>query len=447
MELDQRPRVLGNRYSLRDRLDRGTDEEIWRAHDDVLGREVAISLASRDEAARVDDLIAAARLSDECVERILDAGTAEDGRLCVVTEYVPGQTLRQLLDRGGPLDPERAAGAVAPVLTALQCGHRAGVTHGRVAPERILLGRDGRVRLSGFGLGNGGMATPGDDVRAVGAVLFEAMTGVVPPADGQVPTARAYRAGIPRELDESLRRVLSAGGSRGPEPTAEEFRAQIQRFAGAFVADDEPVTQASPEHSSFFRSWMLVPILLAAAAVVVIIAGLALGRLEVGGPFGIEPGSAAGQEPSPSPERATERIPIQRVSAFDPDGDGTENDSAAPLAADGNRGTSWASENYFDGALNKPGVGLLLDLGEDREITGARLTSPSPGFRFEIGVGESAEGALASAESSSVAGRDARISIDPSVGRYVLVWFTSVVPTDDGYRARVSEVEVVGSRD
>src|SRR5438128_1632338 len=153
MALDQRPRALAQRYSLRDRLDRGTDEEIWRADDSVLGREVAVAyVASADGEAAVADLIAAARLSDASVERILDAGTDEEtGRLFVVTEFVPGETLRAVIERDGPLASERAAAVVSSVLTALECGHRLGVAHGRVSPKCVVLGRDGRVRLAGFG--------------------------------------------------------------------------------------------------------------------------------------------------------------------------------------------------------------------------------------------------------------------------------------------------------
>ncbi|MDP9297013.1 MAG: protein kinase, partial [Actinomycetota bacterium] len=279
--------MLGKRYSLRDRLDRGTGEEIWRAHDDVLGREVAVALGAREDfATGVDELISAARLSDECVERILDAGTDEDGRLYVVTEFVPGETLRELMDREGPLPPERAAGVMAPVLTALQYGHRLGIAHGRVGPERVLLGHDGRVRLAGFGLGDASSASAEEDVRAAGRTLFEALTGQPPPPGDPAPSARSFRGGIPRELDETLRGVLGGGeGRRRREPTADEFRSSLERFAGTPVEETGSEEPRPRQSSSFFRSWMLLPLLLAAAAGVAIVVGLALGRLEVGGPL------------------------------------------------------------------------------------------------------------------------------------------------------------------
>jgi len=444
MTLHQRPRALAQRYSLRDRLDRGTDEEIWRAQDDVLGREVAVAFVDAGNGVHPSaehDLIAAARLSDASVERILDAGTdGESGRLFVVTEFVSGETLRMVLDREGPLPPGRAVSIVASVLTALDCGHRLGVAHGRVAAEQVILGSDGRVRLAGFGRPNGSGATSDGDVRAVAALLFEALTGSPPPSGAASPSARAFRAGIPRDLDDLTRRVLASSGEG--TPAAEEFRSALQRFAAAPSREGTDVVVLPEKNPSFFRSWMLVPILLVVGVGFTIAIGLALGRLEVGGPLGIEPKGAGS---SPTPSRTTERMPIRSVTAYDPYGDGSEDDAEASLAADGSDATSWHTENYFDGVLNKPGVGLLFDLGTDRTVSQVRVLTPVNGFRFDVGVGDSAAEARQAATGPYVAGRDERISVD-GTGRFVLVWCTSVVATGDGNRAAISEVEVAGPR-
>ena len=443
MSLDQRPRALAQRYSLRDRLDRGTGEEIWRAEDDVLGREVAVAFVGTGDASNASaehDLIAAAGLSDASVERILDAGTdGESGQLFVVTEFVPGETLRAVLDRDGPLEAGRAASVVSSVLTALACGHRLGVAHGRVSAEQVILGRDGRVRLAGFGRPNGSGATPEGDVHAAAALLFEALTGSPPPPGVSAPSARAFRAGIPRELDDAIRRVLASPTDE--IPAAEAFRISLQRYASA-PAREPDVVFVAEKNPSFFRSWMLVPILLVVGVGFAIAVGLALGRLEVGGPLGIEP-KAGG--PSPTPARTTERLPIRSAAAYDPYGDGSEDDADAYLAADGNAATSWHTENYFDGVLNKPGVGLVFDLGADREVSQVRLLTPVNGFRYEVGVGDSAAEARQSLTGPYVAGRTDRVSVD-GTGRYVLVWCTSVVPTGDGNRAAISEVEIAGPR-
>jgi hypothetical protein len=448
MTLDQRPPVLAQRYSLRDRLDRGTDEEIWRAHDDVLGREVAVAFVetgngSHDSssASAERDLIAAARLSDASVERILDAGTDGDtGRLFAVTEFVPGETLRAVLDREGPLGPGRAASVAASVLTALECGHRLGVAHGRVAPEQVILGKDGRVRLAGFGRPNGSGATRDADVHAAAALLFEALTGSPPPPGVASPSARALRAGIPRDLDEAIRRVLASTGDA--TPAAEEFRTALQPFAAVPSREDRDVVVAE-KPPSFFRSWMLVPILLIVGVGIAIGIGLALGRLEVGGPLGIEP---KGDSASATPSRATERFQIRAVRAYDPYGDGSEDDSETSFAADGDVATYWHTENYFDGTLtDKPGVGLLFDLGIDRDVSQVRVLTPVDGFRYDIGIGDSAAEARQAITGPYVAGRTDRVSVN-GTGRYVLVWCTSVVPTGDGNRAAISEVEVAGPR-
>jgi len=444
MTLDQRPRALAQRYSLRDRLDRGTDEEIWRAQDDVLGREVAVAFVDTGNGAHPSaehDLIAAARLSDASVERILDAGTDGDtGRLFVVTEFVPGETLRAVLDRDGPLEPGRATSITVSVLTALACGHRLDVLHGRVSPEQVILGADGRVRLAGFGRPDGSGATRDRDVRAAAALLFEALTGSPPPAGVASPSARAFRAGIPRELDETMRRVLSSPADA--TPTAEELGTALQRYADTPSRDRAEVVVVPEKNPSFFRAWMLVPILLLVGVAFAIGVGLALGRLEVGGPLGIEP-KAGGS--SPSAARTTARIPIRAVRSYDPYGDGSEDDAEARLAADGNIDTSWTTENYFDGVLHKPGVGLLFDMGTDRTVSQVRVLTPVDGFHFEVGIGDSAAEARQSLTGPYGAGRTDRISVD-GTGRYVLVWCTTVVPTGDGNRAAISEVELAGPR-
>jgi hypothetical protein len=76
------------------------------------------------------------------------------------------------------------------------------------------------------------------------------------------------------------------------------------------------------------------------------------------------------------------------VDVLDPFGDGDELSSNAWLANDGDVQTAWRSENYFDGELGKPGMGLLLDLGERNEVLGLRLWTPHPGFRFGVAVGD-----------------------------------------------------------
>ena len=166
--------------------------------------------------------------------------------------------------------------------------------------------------------------------------------------------------------------------------------------------------------------------------------GLWLGELEVGGPLGIRaaPDEPASAEPSP--------IPVLPVTAdvLDPFGDGEELSSNAGLANDGDVQTAWRSENYFDGELGKPGMGLLLDLGERNEVLGLRLWTPHPGFRFGVAVGDDPD-ALVDEVGEQVTSTSLSRAPLRGTGRYVLVWITSVVPVDDGIRAEVGEVRVL----
>ncbi len=121
-----------------------------------------------------------------------------------------------------------------------------------------------------------------------------------------------------------------------------------------------------------------------------------------------------------------------------PPGDGSENGSTAPLTLDGDPATAWRSENYFDGRLNKPGVGLVFDLGEARDVVGFRLSTPHPGFVFQVAVGDDPEALVAGIGEPITAGAETRGTLEGS-GRYVLVWITTVVPVEDGNRAEIAE--------
>jgi putative peptidoglycan lipid II flippase len=176
-------------------------------------------------------------------------------------------------------------------------------------------------------------------------------------------------------------------------------------------------------------------------AAAVIVAGLVIGPLEVGGPLGIR----AAEEPEATPEHAATSprplVPVA-VTAIDPFGTGGENDDAAPLALDGDLTTAWRSENYFDDTLNnKPGVGLLFDLGESRDLTGFHLSAPHPGYEFHLAVGDDPD-ALVDGIGPAFVAQGETVGELLGSGRYVLVWITSVVPTPDGNRAEIAEFSV-----
>lgn len=135
---------------------------VWRARDEVLNREVAVkevrapvSLGTADEQrlyARLErEAWAAGRISHRNVVTVYDVAT-EDGRPWIVMELVRGLALSDVLDAEGPLAPQRAAHIGAEILAALRAAHEAGVLHRDVKPGNVLIGNDGRVVLSDFGI-------------------------------------------------------------------------------------------------------------------------------------------------------------------------------------------------------------------------------------------------------------------------------------------------------
>ena len=468
MQTDRPATIHSERYELREELGRSGVGMTWRAADTLLERTVAVKLIRPQLA---DDPVFAMNLADTAravatvshpgFVHLLDTGS-EGGVTYLVREDVEGESLRTILKRDGPLSPERAASIGAAVLDALDTAHRVGMFHLDLKPENVLLEADGKVRVTDLGIGltvfrsrspaeasrllepatlapeirDG--AEPGScaDVHATGALLFEMVTGETP---RDRASARELRPQIPRTLDVVLARALAS------EP-AERYAdaASMAADLRAFARGREPAPEAEePERRSWLRSWVVVPVLVALAAAAAIVVGLWLGRLELGGPLGIRPHptepSATGAPPSAGAQ------PIVAVRTWDPFGYEAENDSSTPNTIDGDTTTAWRSENYFDARLNKPGVGLLFDLGDQHTVVGFRLVTPHPGYAFAVAVGDDPQALVGSVGPTLVAEPETRGSIPATEGRFVLLWITSVVDTGDGNRAEVAEFKVIGS--
>ncbi|MEV6762089.1 serine/threonine-protein kinase [Streptomyces sp. NPDC051105] len=157
-----RERVIAGRYRLLSPLGEGGMGTVWRARDEVLGREVAVKevrapagLPGPDVErmyARLErEAWAAARVANRNVVTVYDVAM-EGGRPWVVMELIRGVSLADVLDTEGPMSPQRAAGIGAEVLSALRAAHAAGVLHRDVKPANVLLSNDGRVVLTDFGI-------------------------------------------------------------------------------------------------------------------------------------------------------------------------------------------------------------------------------------------------------------------------------------------------------
>ncbi|MEV0263307.1 serine/threonine-protein kinase [Streptomyces sp. NPDC050617] len=159
---DRPGRVLAGRYRLLGELGRGGMGVVWRARDEVLGREVAVKEVRapsglldhevRQLYARLErEGRAAGAVSHPNVVTVHDV-VSEAGRPWIVMELIRGLSLAEVLEAERTLSPARAARIGVEVLAALRAAHLAGVLHRDVKPGNVLLANDGRVVLTDFGI-------------------------------------------------------------------------------------------------------------------------------------------------------------------------------------------------------------------------------------------------------------------------------------------------------
>ena len=136
-------------------------------------------------------------------------------------------------------------------------------------------------------------------------------------------------------------------------------------------------------------------------------------------------------------------VKLSAVGAYDPEGDGHENDDLATLAVDADPATFWKTEHYTKGFFKK-GVGLVLDAGRPRTISKVIVSTDSAGSRALIQVGRNPNGPFRSVSAEqSLSGATTFTLAKGSAGRYVVVWITEL-PQAIG-EAHVTEVRAVGA--
>ena len=187
-------RVLARRYHLKRVLGRGAMGAVWEAEDTFLRRTVAVkevvlpgSLSPEERAVSCERTLrearAIARLGHPNVVTLFDV-LDEDARPWVVMELVPSRSLAEVIKEDGPLHPLRVATVGLAILGALEAAHAAGITHRDVKPGNILLGHDGRVKLTDFGIAR----AAGDDTITGTGLLVGSPSYIAPEIVKGMPT-------------------------------------------------------------------------------------------------------------------------------------------------------------------------------------------------------------------------------------------------------------------
>ncbi len=243
------------RYRLIELLGRGGMGEVWRAHDTVIDRTVAIKTLlphfAQDKTFEQRfrrEARAAARLDDPHIVPIYDVGEI-DGRLYVAMRLINGQDLQTLLDQG-PLKLDRAVNITEQIASALHAAHKVGLVHRDIKPSNILVADDDFAYLIDFGIAratgetgitstgatigtwsymaperfSSGEIEPSADVYALACVLYQSLTGELPfpgttleqvamaHMTAPPPKPSAQRHGIPTAMDD----VIATGLAKSP---------------------------------------------------------------------------------------------------------------------------------------------------------------------------------------------------------------------------------------
>jgi len=212
-------RLVDKRYLIERRVARGGMATVYEATDQRLERPVAIKimhphLAEDGDFTKrfIQEARQAARLAHPNIVNVFDQG--QDGPITfIVMEYLPGITLRELLQDFGALTPAQTVDIVRAVLQGLDAAHTAGIVHRDLKPENVLLADDGRIKIADFGLARAsthntatsqallgtiaylspelisrGEADLRSDIYALGIMIFEMLTGAQPYQGDQAVT-------------------------------------------------------------------------------------------------------------------------------------------------------------------------------------------------------------------------------------------------------------------
>ncbi|MBF9130034.1 protein kinase family protein [Plantactinospora sp. S1510] len=491
--------ILAERYELADHInDDSAGRQVWRGVDVILRRPVAVVLRypGGDSAKEMlQAAVAASRVIHPNLVGVYDAIDEED-RAYVVREWVDGHSLRELV-ADGVLDPTRATSIAHAIAGAIAAIHATGMVHGNLHPGTVMVGDDGRVVLADAR--TDGADTPETDVRAVGGVLYYALTGHWPHAEasltsgsgrrartalpdavrdasGTIAAPRQVRAGVPAYLDDLTMDLLD---SQLPVPSSDVLAAELSRLdaaAGEQYLDSGPLRftsgdDAGPDLPATGGRRMLIGV---AALLVVALVGLLLGinALVGGDPADDQTGSsptpgtttqpaAAGDPDPPTTKPQKVAIKADQVRIIDPDGTPSELDGAEKVV-DGDPNEAWETESYKRSSKfgnNKAGMGVLIDLGEPRAVTSVQVQLSDRGAAAELRSGTQDFAKTSAGDKQLVAayklvgnpieadGSGSTMtfsSFEPDqTYRYLLLWITELPEVDPGqFRVGVQEITV-----
>ncbi len=480
--------MLSGRYRLEARIGAGGMSTVYRALDETLLRQVAIKLMNREVTADSDELErfrrearAVAQLSHPHVVGVIDAGEDEDGRPYIVFEYVEGETLKDRIRRLGRLPIPEAVAYSIEIARALGAAHARHIVHRDVKPQNVLIDEEGSAKVTDFGIARtldeegltadgrvlgttdyvspeqalGRPVTGQSDLYSLGVVLYEMLTGEVPfKGENQIAVAMKHvREEVPDaqakrpEISAALAAVVDTATAKGLEDRYADDAELIADLEDVLAIETARAGSASGEVTSVLRTLpsstqRRIPfrirhraVAVALGVLVLAVAGGAAAWLATRAHHG------TGKLSTPAPEPKLAQVQLCQSCAHDYnpeglDGDRTQNPQEDGLAIDNDPNTAWQTEDYYDGTLGKPGVGLYVDAYPGAKAGEIVLLTATPGFSVQIWA-QSSKPDLDSFDSAwvklgQVASVQSQQQIPLDTGgvryRYYLVWITKLPP-------------------
>ncbi|MBP2475542.1 hypothetical protein JOF53_004414 [Crossiella equi] len=478
--------------------------QFWRARDNALGRDVALTVlvgSAHDEhtAARarrtLERATHGAGFTHPGLSRTLDVlwpghgVNPRDGVLgIVVAEWTQGTDLLDLVTEG-PLPPGTASRLLEALASAVETAHHAGLVLGVDHPQRLRVTPDGKLRLAFPG--PRAEATAREDVRGLGATLYLMLTcrwaldggptglaSAPTGPDGTVVSPQTLHPAVPHELSTVAVRSLqdtSIGGLRTgaailrvlEHTAAAEAEAAALRAQEAALREEYSPLAAEEDNARDEKSRrrkLAVGMTLLTVATCGILAWIGLSVIGMfsspetrSGPTvsltpTSTPGASQPQQPPPSssseqPQGGGGTVDVSNVSIFNVQGE-PDNPHRLKRLVDGDPKSTWKTLTYrqqFPRA--KPGVGVMITLAEAAKLAKVVIDSPSGGTKIEVRSAPSGEADL---DETTVLGTatlqkgDTEITLDAGTAtQHVLLWITGLGGSGDRNVSELSELSFV----
>jgi eukaryotic-like serine/threonine-protein kinase len=491
--------TLNGRYRLEARIGAGGMSTVYRALDETLQRRVAVKLMTREVASDCDQLErfrrearAVAQLSHPNIVGVIDAGE-DDGRPYIVFEYVDGETLKDRIRRKGRLAIPEAVAYSIEIARALGAAHARHIVHRDVKPQNVLIDNEGAAKVTDFGIARtldeegltadgrvlgttdyvspeqalGQHVTGQSDLYSLGVALYEMLTGEVPfKGENQVAVAMKHvREQVPDvrvarpEVSAALAAIVDNATAKRLEDRYASDSELIADLEDVLAIETARAGSATGEVTSVLRTLPagkrrrvpyairhrgraiagLVVLLICAAGVAVWLATRT------------HDNHGGHVKPPPSANTTPVSLCSTCATAYNPDGQGgiSQNNSDANLAIDGNPSTAWPTEQYYDGTLNKAGVGIYVDATTPTIARKVVLQTQTPGWTARIYATNTSPDPNSfpnsnwvpvSSPSQIASTQPVLLHAGTTKYRYYLVWITKL-PADSKYVA-VNEIKL-----